>query len=679
MIDHKIDIMKFRNYILVVFICLIGFSEAYSTNDLQIKEGVLDLELTKIDEVKSIKLQGDWAFYWNQLLEPNDFKTKDLTPDVYGKVPKPWTKYMLDSVKIPYQGYATYRLIIKKNPDEQETIYGLKVSTVFSNYKLWVNGKFLTEVGKVDKSKDLSKPKFSYQDIPFVLDPDKESTEEIEIIFQVSNFSHRRAGLQKPIFFGTYDNLRGQTRSMDILNLIIVGIILIIGINHLNMYLIRRKDISNFYFGSISIIMILRNITTGDRIITHIFPNINWELLVKLDNFSGFGTIPLFALFIYSLYKSDFPRLLFKIILIIGIVVTIVVFATPQNFYGKFRMFFEMYIGLFGLYLTFGVLMVSAIRRRPFAFYAFLGMFVLYATAINDLLSSMGVVQSAYVAPYGLVAFMLIQSITITIKSAKAIDKNEQLGDELRIEKENLERNIQERTQELQKQHDELIKHQEKEKQDNWLNTGVAIINDILADNKDNFKALGQKVISELIKYIKATSGVLYMLNTEDENEQYLELIADYGCSNEVRKGKAKIHTTTGNLGVAYTENRVMVINDVPENYIKVESGLGESNPKGLIIVPLSIDEKVFGIVELASFKEFTNFEIEFIKRIANNIAGNLNNIRMNENSAILIEKFKTQNQEMMEKEEEMRQNLEEMEAIREQYEDLLKKTGQSK
>jgi len=668
--------MKFRIQILTAIICFTSFSYAISANEHQIEEGVLNLELVDISEIKSIKLEGNWEFYWDQLLEPQDFKNRNITPDLYGKVPKPWTKYKVDSANIPYQGYATYRLTINKKADTEETIYGLKVSTVFSNYKLWVNGKFITEVGKVNTTKELTDPKFTYQDIPFVLDPDKESTEKIEIVFQVSNFSHRRAGLQKPIFFGTYDTIRSQTRSMDILNLIIIGIILVIGINHLNMYLFRRKAISNLYFGIISIVMILRNITTGDRVITHIFPNINWELLVKLDNFSGFGTIPLFALFIYSLYKVDFPKVMFKIILVIGVIVTIIVFTTPQNFYGKFRIFFEMYIGLFGLYLTFGVLMISAIRRRPFAFYAFLGMFILYATAINDLLSSMGVVQSAYVAPYGLVAFMLIQSITITVKSAMAINENENLGDELRLEKENLEKNINKRTQELQKQHDELLVHQEKEKQQAWINNGVANVNDILADNKDDFKALASKVLSELIKYIKATSGVLYMLNSEDESDEFLELIADYGCSNEIRKGKAKIYTTTGNLGVAFSENRVMVINDVPENYIKIESGLGNSNPKALMIVPLSIDEKVFGIIELASFNKLSQLEIEFIKRVANNIAANLNNIRMNENSAGLIKKFQEQTLLMQEKEEEMRQNLEEMEAIREQYEELRKKNG---
>lgn len=666
--------MKFRIQILTAIVCFISFSYALSSNGHLIEEGVLNLELTNINATKSIKLEGDWEFYWNQLLEPKDFQNKSITPDLYGKVPKSWTSYVKDEEKLPNKGYATFRIFIHKQADTTTTLYGLKVSTVFSNYKLWVNGDLQSEVGIVSKEERNAKPKFEYKDIPIILNPDIVNTEEIEIIFQVSNYSHVRAGLQRPIFFSTYENLQSETRWMDILNLIIIGIILVISLNHFSMYFFRRKDISNLYFAIVSMVMILRNVSTGDRIITYFFPNMNWELLVKLDNFSGFGTIPLFALFIYSLFKVDFPKIMKNIILVIGVIVTLLVFATPADFYGKFRMIFEVYILIFGLYLTFGVLLTAAIRRRETAFFTFLGMFILYATAINDVLSSMGVFQSAYVAPYGLVAFMLIQSITITVKSAKAINENEGLGEALKLEKENLEKNINERTQELQKQHDELLVHQEKEKQQTWINNGVANVNDILADNKDDFKALASKVLSELIKYVKATSGVLYMLNSDDESDEFLELIADYGCSNEIRKGKAKIYTTTGNLGVAYTENRVMVINDVPKNYIKIESGLGKSNPESLMIVPLSIDEKVFGIIEIASFNKFTKLEIEFIKRVANNIAANLNNIRMNENSAVLIKKFKEQTLLMQEKEEEMRQNLEEMEAIREQYEELRKK-----
>ncbi len=670
--------MKIRILLSITILWFLSLTVSASRNSFYIKNGLLDLGLTNIEEIQSIKLQGDWEFYWNQLLEPQDFKNSEgkLNPK-FVKIPKSWTNYKLDSVKLPNEGFATYRLVINKKPNSAETIYGLKITSVFSNYKLWINGHLITEVGKVGIADTLSIPKFKYQDIPFILDPEKEKTDKIEVIIQVSNFSHQRAGLQKPIFFSTYKKLRSESRGMDILNLIIIGIILVISINHLNMYLFRKKDVSNLYFSIVSIVMVLRNITTGDRIITYFIPNINWELLVKLDNFSGFGTIPLFALFFYSLFKVDFPKVVKNIIIIIGVIVTLLVFATPANFYGKYRMFFELYILIFGLYLTFGVLLKSAIRRRPSALFTFLGMFILYSTAINDVLSSMGLIQSAYLAPYGLVIFMIIQSITITVKSAKAINENEDLSAQLTLEKENLEKNITERTQELQSQHAQLIKHQEKEKEQSWINNGMTIINDILADNKNDFKALSSKVLSQLIKHVRATFGVLYMLSDNDEADPYLELIADYGCSNDIRKNKAKIHVTTGIVGVAFTENRLMIVNDVPENFIKIESGLGESQPEALLIIPLSIDEKVFGIIEIASFNKFTDLEIEFIKRIAFNIANNLNNIRMNENSSELIEKFKVQAQLMQEKEEEMRQNLEEMEAIREQYEELKNKNGE--
>ncbi|MGE0088832.1 MAG: 7TM diverse intracellular signaling domain-containing protein [Bacteroidales bacterium] len=664
--------MKIRLFLFLSISLVLSSLVANSAINKPIKEGLLDLSVIDIEKSKNIKLQGECEFYWKQLLEPKDFiSEKEAVIPTYVKIPKSWTTYTIKNTKLSNKGYATYRIIIKKIPDSKKKIYGLKISSVFTNYKLWVNGELLTEVGAVSNIESNSKPKFKYQDIPFVLDPDKGPTEKVEIIMQVSNYSHQRAGLQKPIYFGTFDNLRASSRWMDILNLIIIGIILVIGINHLNMYLFRRNDISNLYFSIVCIVMILRNISTEDRIITYIFPNINWELLVKLDNFSGFGTIPLFALFFYSLFKDDFPKIMKNALIAFGIFVTLLVFITPANFYGKFRTLFEIYILIGGLYVTFGVLLLAALRKRETALFTFIGMFILYATAINDVLSSMGIIQTAYVAPYGLVTFMVIQSITITYKSAKAINQNEHLSNQLTHEKENLEKNIFERTKELQSQHDLLILHQKKEQQQSWINNGIAQINNILADNKNDFTALSDKVLSKLVKYVGANFGVLYMLNQFENTEPYLELISDYGCSNETREQKAKIHTNTGMIGAAFTENRVMVINNIPENYIKIKSGLGESKPNSLIIVPLSIENNVFGMMEIASFKPLTELETEFIKRIALNIAAQLNNTRMNEKNLQLIEKYKEQEQIMSEKEEEIRQNFEELKLMREEYEKL--------
>lgn len=658
----------------VTLLALLSFYSVFAKTNTNFvsTQGVLNLGTIRVLETDNIKLQGEWEFYWNQLYEPKDFReSKELAKPIYIKVPKSWSSQKINGTKLPSIGFATYRLVIYKQPDLQQVIYGLKVSSVFSNYKLWVNGKLMASVGTIGKSEGTSSPKFTYQDIPFIVNPEDGNGDKIEIIFQVSNFSHQRSGIHFPIYFGKYENLVSSTRSADILNLIIIGIVLIIGVNHLILYFFRKQDKSNLYFGIICLVMILRNIATGDRLITYLFPNINWELLVKLDNFSGFGTIPIFALYFYILFKEDFPKILKNIFLYIGIAITALVFLTPALFYGKLRTIFELYILFGGLYLTFGVLLVASIRKKAYALPSFLAMFILYATAINDVLSSMGIIQTAYVAPYGLVGFMLIQSITINRKSASAINENELLSIQLTHEKENLEHKIDDRTQELQKQHDELLKHQEKEQLQNWVNMGVAHINEVLSQNKDNFDELSKSVLKALLNYLDAKLGVIYILNDDSEENKFLELVTDFGVGKEHKNEYGTIPTDSGLVGATFTNNEMQLLTELPDNYLAINSGLGQATPKSLLLVPLCYDEKVFGVIEIASFNQINSYELEFVNKVALSIANNLNTVKMNDRNIKLIQQFKDHSEVMHENEQRLKQNLEELEFIREQYETL--------
>ncbi len=663
--------MRIFNKIAISFLGLLLSLVSFSNQKNLFKEGVLNLKHNTSSKI-ILKVEGECEFYWNQLLEPKDFKdtSRAITPQ-YVVIPKSWATYKLNGEKLPNQGFATYRLVIRKSSDESTRLYSLKLPSVFTSYNLWINGQLKTSVGTVGKTKEEHKPQFKAQEVPFSLDPRVDKTDEIEIVIQVSNFSHRRAGLPWPVFFGDYEMVRKSSRSNDLLNIIVIGIILIIGINHINLYLFRRKDVSNLYFGILTLVMILRNLTTGDRILGFIFPDISWELMSKLDNFSGYGTIPFFALFIYHLFKDDFRVWMKNTMVVLGAAISLFIFATPTIVYGKFNMFFELYLLLGGLYLTFGVLLVAALRNRPGALLTFLGMFILYATAINDVLSSMGIVQTAYVAPYGLVFFMLLQSFTITSKSARAINQNEDLSHQLFLEKQSLEKNIEMRTHELQKQHEILLEHQEKEKQQTWMNVGLTQINDVLSANKNDFKILSQKVLGALVKYLDVKMGALYVINDDDPSEPFLEMVADYGCEIGMKKHNKKIEPGDGLVGATFSDKETKLINSVPKEYFKVNSGLGQNAPATLLLIPLSTDEAVYGVVELASFAEFKPIEIEFIEKIAFNIATNLNNVRMNERNINLIQQFQEQSQEIQEKEERMRESLEELEYYRESYETL--------
>lgn len=659
---------KMRPQKLIFFI---AFTISASSINAQytIDHGVLDLTSHSFNAAtKSIRLNGEVEFYWNKLYTPTDFsKTEDIDPPILVAIPKSWTAYKIDGEKLPSNGFATYRFWIDVKGGDNEQIMGIKLPSIFTSYKLWVNGNLVAQAGVVATSAEEHLPKFNIDDIPFTIPIANQGSQKLELVFQVSNYSHRRAGLVWPTYFGDFETLKKESRNLDILNLLVIGIILIIGLNHINMFLYRRKDISNLYFGILSLVMILRNISTGDRILAYIFPSINWEFLLSIDNFSGYCTIPFFALFIYNQYSDEFPKMIKNLLVVLGIAFGAFIFVTPAAVFGKFNMIFELYLLIGGLYLTFGVLLRASIKGREGAIFTFIGMFLLYATAINDVLSSMELIQMPYIAPYGLVTFMLLQSFTITSKSARAINQNEALSIELALEKESLEQKIEERTSELQSQHKAVLDHQEREKIQNWIGKGLAKVNHVLSLHKDDFSVLSRKVLTTLVKYLGAKLGALYVIDDEGESN-HLQLVAHYGGNKQMVEQNSTIEPGKGLVGATFADNQIQVISNIPDNYYEISSGLGSSKPKNILLVPLSTDEAVLGVLELARFDDFKQEEIDFIKKIAFSIASNLNNVRMNERNVNLIKQFQDQAAELQEKEERMRESLEELEFYRENY-----------
>ncbi len=663
------NMKSLKRAILVIGLSVMAFTLLFG----QPQKGVINLTNAEVDLYKSTeKISGDVEFYWNRSYSPNDFEALEkIAEPEYFKIPKSWASYRINNEKLPSNGFATYRFWVDVKGKPEEQILGIRIPSIFTSYKIWINGEAVAEAGVVAKTKEEHVPKFLIDDIPFVVNGSDNDVVRLEFVIQSSNYSHRRAGLARPMYVGSYNALKKSSRYLDILNLLVIGIVLVIGLNHINMYIFRRKDVSNLYFGMLTLVMILRNISTGDRIISFLFPQINWELLLKLDNFSGYCTIPFFVLFFYNQYKQDFPKSMKNLLFYLGVVFSIFIFATPASVYGKFNLVFELYLLVGGLYLTFGVLLVASLKKREEALLAFLGMFLLYATAISDVLSSMEITQIPYVAPYGLVTFMLLQSFVITSRSAKAINQNEFLSHQLLVEKDDLEKNIEDRTKELQGQRDKLVEHQEKEKIQQWITKGISKINHVLSTNRNDFDALSRKVLVTLIKYMGVKLGALYIISDDEENKR-LELVTQYGASKKNSNTLTSIEIGDGLVGASFLDNEQKIISNIPDNYYEISSGLGSSKPKNILITPLSTDEAVLGVIELARFDEFKAEEVEFIKRIAFSIANNLNNTRMNDRNINLIKQFQEQTAEIQEKEEHIMESLQELEFYKENYEKLL-------
>jgi PAS domain S-box-containing protein len=219
---------------------------------------------------------------------------------------------------------------------------------------------------------------------------------------------------------------------------------------------------------------------------------------------------------------------------------------------------------------------------------------------------------------------------------------------------------------------DQMKKIADDEKQRNWATEGLAKFVDILRSNNDNLKDLGQVIISNIVKYTNSNQGSIFILNDEDPADIHLQMIACYAY-NRKKHLDVKIGLGDGLVGQCVLEKASIYMTNLPEGYLKITSGLGEALPKNLLIVPLIINEKVYGVMEMASFNVFEKHHRDFLEKLAESIASTVSNVRVNEQTKKLLYETQAQAEQVRSQEEEMRQNMEELSATQEEMQRVLR------
>jgi putative methionine-R-sulfoxide reductase with GAF domain len=222
-----------------------------------------------------------------------------------------------------------------------------------------------------------------------------------------------------------------------------------------------------------------------------------------------------------------------------------------------------------------------------------------------------------------------------------------------------------------------LISIKKEDEQRSWTSEGLAKFVLVL-QSIENLKQLSNSIIINLVRMVKANQGAIFFLVKED-NEEVLEMQACYAF-NRSKHLTQKINPGDGIVGQAFLEKQTVYLKEVPEEFVRITSGLGESNPRYILIVPLKMNETVVGVVELASFTPFSQHIIAFIEKVGESIAHSVWSFRNAENTRLLLEESKIHAEEMRAQEEELRQNQEELqatqEAISRKYETLFKNLG---
>lgn len=211
----------------------------------------------------------------------------------------------------------------------------------------------------------------------------------------------------------------------------------------------------------------------------------------------------------------------------------------------------------------------------------------------------------------------------------------------------------------------EQLRHEEDERRRHWKSEGLAKFGEILRTNDQDLEKISNTILRELVKYIGANQGGLFVAQEED-GQRYMDMLACYAYDRKKFIEK-RVEEGQGLLGQVMLEKDMIYITDVPSEFVRITSGLGESTPTNILIVPLILNEEFYGAIEIAAFEMFEAYQKEFLLEVASNIASAIATVKNSEHTQKLLEDSQKLASELSTAEEEMRQNMEELQATQEE------------
>jgi diguanylate cyclase (GGDEF)-like protein len=423
-----------KNITMIIFIvsfiaCISGIFYFTSFNknitNPHIKNGVLDLSDWDFEKDGVIELSGEWNFYWNELLTYEDLINNNMRSTGLIEIPGTWNGYQVGNEELKGQGFATYGLKVIIN--DKRSNLALKLSDMSSAYNLYINGELIAKNGVVGKDKYTIKEEGRATVAEFDA---KDST--LEILLQVSNFKHRKGGAWDKIFIGSKEAIQGIRNKELFTEVFLFASIFIMAFYHLVIYLIYRKKVSYLYFSMLCISIACRIIVTNSKPLLIMFPNIHWSHILRMEYLSFYITVPLFATFIYYIFKSLFSKKILYMINTVGIIFSILTMVSKEIIYTNTLIPYQGFTLVWCIYIIY-VLIKACINKLEGALILFLGFIILFITVINDILYANEIVKTDHKFAIGVIVFVFFQAILLGQNILKSLTRNELLVIENKI------------------------------------------------------------------------------------------------------------------------------------------------------------------------------------------------------------------------------------------------------
>ncbi|MFD1833130.1 HAMP domain-containing protein [Streptomyces desertarenae] len=220
-----------------------------------------------------------------------------------------------------------------------------------------------------------------------------------------------------------------------------------------------------------------------------------------------------------------------------------------------------------------------------------------------------------------------------------------------------------------------------------WLKGNLARISGLMQGRRD-LEDVGRLIMSELTPVVSAQHGAFFVaaptgggtevgVGASEDGSYELRMIGNYGYSpgtmpTSFRPGESLV-------GTAAEEKRTILVENAPPGYLKIASGLGEAPPANVVVLPLLFEDRVLGVIELASFQPFTQIQKDFLSQIAEMIATSVNTISVNTKTERLLKQSQELAEQLQERSIELESRQRALQASNEELEEkaeLLAKTN---
>ncbi len=405
---------KWVYIILCLTLVLTKYADAQVQKPIAI-EGVIDLR--NYDLKKPISLNGEWAFYWNQLGPQLDESRKE-----YIKFPSLWNGDKSFGKELTGIGYATYKLKVYLPKNGKR--YRVEIPDIYTAYSFYINDILGLTTGKVAKSKEDYEPKWSTKAVNLPLNADS-----LEFRLEIANFEHFRGGIKEPIIIGELESITLKQNREVAIDLFLTGCLFMGGLFFLGLYFLGNRDLSILLFACFCLLYSYRIIGTGYYAFHSIFPDLGWNLLIHLEYLSLFLSIGVFASYTRYLYPQVVKRwAAYSISVFCMIFGLITIFFKPYIFTQLITPFLGVTVICIGYALY---IFIEAYRRKlPGSFYALLSSIVLMSSFILIILNYWAILVDVQIYSFlSYILFFFLQSLILSHRVSFELKQSKKLAE----------------------------------------------------------------------------------------------------------------------------------------------------------------------------------------------------------------------------------------------------------